>query len=133
MKKLLLALLMFSGCTTLENIPAESLYYGLDFKKYSSEGFLITPEMYQGEYLTMGFVNYESYPGANYNYNRFPRWKIQEISTLSALDSIYIICINMGANALVNFRIESIEKDYSVISNPIKLTGIKISGYAIKR
>lgn len=145
MKKLLILLLLLNGCTTLNHIPPKNIFYGFDFRKYAEKNFLITPEMYQGEYMTMGIVNCEIYPEAFYistSVTKTPdgeyslsgyKWIMKQIDPESAIDSMYFRCINMGADALVNFRIESVEEEYSNIKNPITINGIKVSGYAINR
>jgi hypothetical protein len=46
---------------------------------------------------------------------------------------VYKICIDMGANALVNLEISNTEDPYTNIANPIVIKGIKINGLAIKR
>jgi hypothetical protein len=133
MKKLLILLLLFPSCMTLDHIPAESIYYGLDFRKYAEADFLITPEMYQGDYMTMGMVSYELYPEAHYVQAPDPKWITGIVLPKWAVDSMYNFCKSMGADALVNFRAEFVTKPYYNIANPINLSGVKISGYAIKR
>lgn len=133
----LITILAFS-CTTLRHIDREDIYYTLDFRKYANEGFLITPEMYRGNYMTMGVVSYETYPEAKYIEIVHPTytsksWSPTPVSSSEALDSVYVYCKKLGADALVRFNIESVQKEYSGITNPITITGVKLSGYAIKR
>lgn len=141
MKKLLI-LLLFTGCTTLNHIPPESIYYGFDFRKYAERDFLITPEMYQGEYMTMGIINYEVYPEANFipveiskpfggTYEK-KSWVQDIILPKWAVDSIYVFCKRWDADALANFKMDLVEKRHGSYDN-IVIIGIKISGYAIKR
>ena len=59
-------------------------------------------------------------------------WKIEDVNIQDALDGIYKRCIEMGANALVNFNATTEEQDYSWIKNPVKIKGYRITGFAIK-
>jgi hypothetical protein len=49
----------------------------------------------------------------------------------NAIDSIYVFCAKMGADAHVNFKIDVVEKEYFNIMNPVVLPGLNISGTAI--
>lgn len=158
MKKLifLFSLFMFFSCATelptLYNIDKEYNFFGIDFSKYSKAGFLITPEKYNDNYESIGLVTYELLPGGIYKHmgkkvnpayggsnTSVPRfidiykWIIDEVSLEQSIDSMYIRCEKMGADALVNFKLENHWKDYNQISNPTTVMGYKLSGFAIKR
>ncbi|RLD45663.1 MAG: hypothetical protein DRI89_00265 [Bacteroidetes bacterium] len=157
MKKLLIVLTItiLTSCTSLEKIsfiPGEENLYGIDFKRYSDEGFLVTPEKYLGEYESIGLLTYELVPSSNYRRTgRQPnpnyvhgstssgpqfydiyKWVDEKMDTQQALDSLYNICVKNGANGLMNFRTEEITRAYLGVENPHTVIGIRLSGFAIK-
>ncbi len=145
-------LLTFSGClATLHQIHPVNEFYGIDFTKYSKEGFLITPEKYADKYESVGMIEYHIMPGAKYlkagtrrekidniygdaNVNTYI-WIIDKIKFSQAMDSIYVMAKNMGADAITNFdfNIETSELNSLIYNNPVTITGYRITGYAIKR
>ena len=156
MKKLILLLLIIilPGCLTeLKVIYPVELLFGIDFTPYTQKGFLITPEKYSDPYESIGIIDYTVMPGAVYELsgreiNPYYKegsqqtqphtvekyeWIIDTVSFDEVLNQVYTICIDMGADALVNFKNERIELPYAGIKNPITITGYRITGYAIKR
>lgn len=158
MKKLLfmLTIVLMASCTSLEKMtyfPGEENLYRIDFSKYSDKGFLITPEKYLGEYESIGLLTYELVPATNYvrtgriandnyvsgstssgpQFYDIYKWIDQKMDTQQALDSLYLICLKNGADALMNFDREVIFREHTGIANPHVVAGISISGYAIKR
>jgi hypothetical protein len=157
MKKSILFIIVvaLSSCATspFNRINPTEIVYGIDFSPFTQKGFLITPEKYAGSYESIGLINYEAFPGANYkeveksieNYygSKKPvifkenKWVVDSISLQDVLTKVYNICVEMGADALVNFDYEIIPTSYGsvprAIDNPLTIYGIHISGYAIKR
>jgi hypothetical protein len=143
--------LLAISCTTLKEIPSYSLLNKIDFRKYSDAGFLFTPEKYEGEYKSIGVIDFKKMPGALYTTikelknkdNYIPehpeististQWFTEMIDMDQAIDELYRECISLGADALMNFKIDYYIETRSNISNPISITGYKISGFAIKR
>ena len=128
--------ILMVACKTLKHIPSQSQLYGLDLRNYSEVNFLFTPEIYPGEYLTVGIIDYVFLPEANYlkdSKTGSSKWVVQDIRLEDAIDNVYKICIDMGADALIKFDISDTEKSYSSIANPIVIKGIRIKGLAIKR
>ena len=145
---------LFCGCSTLTELkfiyPFESLHK-IDFTPYTSKGFLITPEKYNGDYESVGLINFTAMPGAQYKlagsrfvpdytgtsniprYVQYFDWVIDSISFDKVLTKAYEVCKNMGADALVNFNYEAVNYPYYNIKNPVTITGYKIYGFAIKR
>lgn len=157
MKKLyslLLVTVLLASCVTLEELkviyPIETLY-GIDFAPFTKKGFLITPEKYSGPYESIGMINFTAKPGAIYqktstkpNPYWIPEssqpkvievyeWKVDSIAFEQVLNKVYKICVDMGADALVNFQNEITLDPYSGIKNPVTITGYRITGFAIKR
>tara|TARA_R100000278_G_C5477110_1_gene166849 strand:- start:5675 stop:6277 length:603 start_codon:yes stop_codon:yes gene_type:complete len=61
-------------------------------------------------------------------------WFMDEISSSYLIDSIYEECISMGANAFTMLKTKTVEQSYHYPpQNPFTVTGIEISGFAIKR
>jgi hypothetical protein len=154
MKNLLLLVFIvsLSGCVTELKViyPVQQLY-GIDFNTFTQKGFLITPEKYSGNYESIGIIDFTAKPGAQYKYSGkkandyykdgttdqqyFDKyeWVVDSISFSDVLNKVYTICVGMGADALVNFQNETILDPYTGIKNPVKITGYRITGFAIKR
>lgn len=147
MKKLILLLIIGMiavSCSTLEHIPKEENLYKINLKKYTKKGFFITTEMYNGDYEPIALINYELYPEANYEVtgvryfedgkvDKKYKWIIKYVTIEEAMDSIYKQCVDMGADAIVNFKQDIEIKQYQGLKNPAMIPGITISGFAIKR
>ena len=159
MKKLTLLLaigLALNSCTTLEElsyIPREEKLFGIDFTKYTTQDFLITPEKYLGNYESIGLITYEYLPAAEYKNIGFKinpfydptnqnskrtvpdtKWVFEDVKIEQVMDSVYKISKNMGADALVNFEIKVKSDPVGAnAKNPTTRFGYTISGFAIKR
>ena len=101
MKKSILiaiAVLIFNGCVaTLKFIPAEEYFMGIDFRPYTEQGFLFTPEKYLGEYESIGLVDLISVPEANYvplqqfsDGSTRSKWQINEINIDKELELVVL-------------------------------------------
>jgi len=149
MKKIIIYFIaiVLASCSTVEHIDRTSVFYGIDFSKYNDQGFLITPEKYNGEYDALGIVQYNLTPEANYvTVQKFTRnsdgsysphnqqvWFTENVDIQQALDSIYVFCKSLGANAIMNFSSRRYEVPYTNQINPVVLNGIEVGGLAIKR
>jgi hypothetical protein len=160
MKKLLYLLLAFllTSCAVtqkelkeLKIISPYEYLYGIDFAPFTQKGFLITPEKYNGNYESIGMIDFTAYPGAQYiktgvKLNPYwsqgssePKvietyeWKIDSIEFKAVLNKVYNICVEMKADALVNFKNEITLDTHEGIKNPITIAGYRITGFAIKR
>jgi hypothetical protein len=155
MKKIIqllaIGLLLNSSCTTPEllSVPREEKLFGIDFTKYTAQGFLITPEKFIGSYESIGLITYEYLPAGVNKEARFVSntyddvrnhtnidkvWVFEDVKIEQVMDSVYKISKNMGADALVNFEIRA--KSSSVGTNASNMAtryGYTISGFAIKR
>jgi len=142
--------LMASCITELKIISPQSYLSQINFRKYTDAGFLITPEKYAGEYLSIGIVDYVKKPGAHYGivsrkpdpryggtdsqmYINEKQWTVHVVSLDEAIDELYNECVALGADALINFTVELTEDNYNNISNPVQIVGYRITGFAIKR
>lgn len=155
MKKILFLLLsvFLVSCATqktssVRHVPSESILLGYDFRPYTEKGFLITPEMYQGNYDAIGLLDYILLPearrtlkvvGAYRDENgrvvqeKQFSWDVESIDVAVAIDSMYMECVKMGADALVNFSVTTEGKSYTDYDPSLYMTGYRISGFAIKR
>lgn len=150
MKKLIICSVLgvfLYSCKIVEPnlIPRREVFSGIDFLEYSKNGFLFTPEKYEGDYESIGLVSFLIMPEAVKEKTDAPdtqsyrdlgpviKWRIEDVNIQNAVEGIYKHCIEMGANALVNFKIEVKIEDYSNRNPPIKLEGYRITGFAIKR
>lgn len=139
------ALMLIISCAEPPSlIPEKLIVSGYDFAKYSENGFLFTPNSYEGDYESIGLVQLTYMPEAKHVYITKETmlretvttkdWLVSDINPAKGIEEIYNVCIEMGADAMTQMEIES----YSVAhaqntTMPITLTGIKISGFAIKR
>lgn len=147
-----LCVLLFSGCAlpTLYQIKPVNEFYSIDFTKYSKDGFLITPDQYTDKYESLGMIEYLIMPGAKYQEISKNRdeidgiyvdasdithiWVIDKIKFSQAMDSIYVMAKNMGADAITNFDFDiKTSEPSSIYNNPVTIKGYRIIGFAIKR
>ena len=152
MKKILLIpllLILFATCAEPPDLIQEKfIVTGYDFTKYSDKGFLFTPNEYNGEYQSMGLIQLTYMPEAklvtvyvsSLNSEGKPitikkkKWKIDPLNVDKVIEDIYNLCMTMGANALTQMDIEPYSENHAQgTTKPITITGIKISGFAIKR
>ena len=125
-----LVLILLFGCAPYIISP-ESSYFAIDFTKYSKEGFLFTTEKYLGDYESIGLVEYVLVPGAR---KSDLGYQVDDIRLSQAIDSLYYLAKDMGADAIVNFDAKSIQREYSFFSEGrIILNGYELGGFAIKR
>jgi hypothetical protein len=143
MKKVAI-LLIVSGCSTIDLIPHESAYYGVDFRPYTKQGFLITPEKYSGNYESIGIVEYVYVSPAElrtiqegiYSDGRpavVKRWVTVTPALSAGVDSLYARSREMGADAIMNFTFSNEQRTHVVNTKTIVRPGYRVSGYAIKR
>ncbi|MGB0431883.1 MAG: hypothetical protein ACPGLV_15520 [Bacteroidia bacterium] len=144
LKALILLALTTSCATTMEQWQTQYLESNIDFSKYAADDFLITPFEYNGKYESVGFIQIIARPkidlvshttrpnvefGEKVIYDGGNYYVARAVSLENAIEKAYQEAKEMGANAIVNLKIESIE-----LNNGIhKLDGLKITGFAIKR
>lgn len=139
-----LVLLFFTfSCTPyLTEFDKEFYEQILDFTKYTSKGFLFTPEQYSGDFESCGIIKLEFWPkvkrdfnntnlqpGQFYSEGQGTNWVYTPITSIEILDSLYLKSMRLGADAIVRLNIEEFEGDYGPVTAPCK----RVSGYAIKR
>jgi hypothetical protein len=148
MKKIIfnLSLFLLVGCSTpkyLTTFDEPPVKYSIDFSEYAKKDFLFSPESFNGNYDGIGILRFEIYNKYQYvekediiDFGTAPdyAWVLKEkVYVNDLLDEIYHKCLEMGANAFVNFEFKQIEKNISWIPNPFLAEGVMVSGYAIKR
>ena len=136
-------MLLLLSCATGYEVRKTVLVSGYDFRKYTEQGFLFTPEEYLGDYESIGLLNLEVLPeirkvpygtrasekGWEIVIGTTRYWQVEEISSVEVLDSLYKEAIGMGADAIVSFNLEAIPH-YNGDAN---YYGLQASGFAIKR
>lgn len=148
MKKLLFVLSVFilSSCasTNLETWDTELRSSGYDFRPYTEQGFLFTPEVYTEPYDAVGLVEITYIPrviesraegrpnqmegyriitsGTKYYYIELP-------NTENLIAEMYDLADGLGADALSNFNITG----ETVYNGNKAIETVKVSGFAIKR
>lgn len=106
------------------------------------EGFLISPEKYPGDYESIGMLDISIYPTAA-RQPEIPKshkirpgeyaqgyWLIAKIKPEEVVEIIHEKAKGMGADAVINFRVTSIQKQ---VDYDLNLKGVNVSGFAIKR
>lgn len=145
MRKLLILLItafIFTSCASLESLPGSKTFTGYDFSKYSNQGFLFTPESYEGNYKSIGMVNVTFWPevkkqgdpldsSKNYSVTRTydTTWFIEKLNMQTAIDSMYSKASKMGADAVIRFNTNYQTKQHGSLS----IIGLEVSGFAIDR
>jgi len=116
---------------------------GYDFTEYTEQGFLITPESYQGEYQSVGTLSVTVWP----RIEQLPaeddtvaqpgpespaqEWFVTEgVDPQEVVDSLHVEARSMGADAIMNFRTEPVRED---LENGPTRTGVRARGFAIDR
>ena len=138
----------FMGCSSGKEMSQIMIITGYDFTKYTKLGFLFTPEKYNGDYESIAYIKLSIYPSVKkmsydeflktdssntsdkWKSNKGYKWKIDKIPTSEILDSLYNYSKNKGADAVTNLDIEPTE---AISNGKIFYSGIKASGFAIKR
>jgi len=129
---------------TLEYIPAYEQTLGIDLRPFAKLNFLITPYAYSGKYTSIAIIDYKIMPGAQLkniiNYSPYTgesyegsTWFVDTVKTDESLNRIFLICKEMGADALIDFKILEASDSYTNIEKPIVVPGIRITGLAIRR
>ncbi|MCF7801628.1 MAG: hypothetical protein K9N34_06380 [Candidatus Marinimicrobia bacterium] len=154
---LIIVAISYSCTEPPQVIPEYSIITGMDFTKYSNQGFLFTPDKYEADYESVGLISMTYRPraelkvltgdttshpelkaiyekgvgGAPYQEKR--EWQY-EILSEEFLDEVYEACVGMGADALTQMEFSvSYVPMVSDLVNPLTLPEIKIYGFAIKR
>ena len=138
------------GCSTYNNVTTEGGFtsYGLDFRSYTNDGFLITTESPNGDYKTIGLIevnlspevkrvlksdyeyaknNETGYSGQKvFNGDKLEYYLVEIVDVQKAIDEIYKISSNWGANAIFNLNINSDISNFVVKKESIKVTGLAV-------
>ena len=149
MKKILIAILtimVLSGCVNTELIEWQTdvRSSGYDFRQYTEQGFLFTPEIYNEPYDAIGLVEVTYIPQIRkavdqVNPAYIPNFRIINVSqtyyylelpdTDQLIAEMYNLANGLGADALSNFRITT----DTVVNNGYNIETVKVTGFAIKR
>lgn len=152
----LLLIISVYGCAgpiaveTQENVS----FTGFDFTEYSKNGFLFTPNQYDGEYESVGIIKAKLTPemkktppmgrlqsksgdnlivvnGQIYFVMNFlgQSWYVKDFETKNVIKNLYDLTSKMGADAVTNLKIEY----YPFYNGNITTYGVEVSGFAIKR
>lgn len=103
---------------------------GIDLRPYSSTGFLFTPDpLYAGKYEALGIITVHFAAAGKIAPQKqgFPSWEWEPVSMDDVLKAAQKRVLEMGGNALVNFKITSV--DAAVPGRPT----FDVSGFAIRR
>ncbi len=143
---LLVTAVLVQSCSP-KLMPRDVKTFYIDYSKYSSEGFLISPNPYPGSFTSLGELLITVIPGdvvvskmnvfnsQNNFYESTRTFEKEQISTKELLDIAVNFAKQKGANAIVNFKCEI--KNYSYYNTALKKPSIyfshyEISGFAIK-
>ena len=133
------AILLTAGCREGYELAKTFNVYGYDFTKYTAQGFLFTPESYEGDYESVGLIEMYLYPEVTNEVDEnqdamtrsgYSYWYVGKISAAELIDSLFNVTKEMGADAVVRLTINQTEP---ISNGVINFRGIKASGFAIKR
>lgn len=103
---------------------------GIDLRPYSGSGFLFTPDpLYAGKYEALGIITVHFAAAGKIGPQKqgFPAWEWEPVSMDDVLKAAQKRVVEMGGNALVNFKITTVEA--TVVGRPT----FDVSGFAIRR
>jgi hypothetical protein len=149
MKKYLLPFLFlcFWNCAPAPTfIPKYSKISAIDFSPFTEKGFLFTPNKYNGDYKSIGIINFTYFPEAKLTELKIKRnkrddegitktfWDVESYDSNILLYEIYTSCVSLGADALTEFKIKNVQSKHGEDStDPVTINGIEMYGFAIKR
>ena len=139
-------IIVFSGCATTEltEWQTDIRSSGYDFRQYTEQGFLFTPEIYTEQYDAIGLVEVTYVPrvmkahdqqnpaniaGFRNIYVGQTHYYLELPDTDELISEMYNLADGLGADALSNFRITT----DTVVNNGYNIETVKITGFAIKR
>jgi len=145
--------LLLTSCATVEltDRQEEIIPFGIDFRKYSDEGFLFMPDEYSGEYEVKGMITVEQHPEVRYH-RGVSKSKVSGYSTHTffvnqatitkvtvrpniddLFDHIYELSLEWGGDAFTHFE-SSVKISYTDSPNlNTSYPYYSISGIVIKR
>jgi hypothetical protein len=140
---LVLAVTLVAACSGPEVYKKSMEVAGYDFTEYTEQGFLITPESYQGEYQSIGVLSVTVWPRIEQRpveddtlaqpgpESPAREWFVAEgVDPQEVVDSLHVEARSMGADAIMNFRTEPVEQD---LDNGPARAGVRARGFAIDR
>lgn len=124
-KKLLFLLLILTSCSKplfVSQMLQQSNTRIISFEKYSNQGFLFSySPTYYGNYESKGMITCELFPQYNFekDENRFIKSEVivksdYIVDIYTAFDSLQKSAVKMGANAIIELKIEQITKTYTM-------------------
>lgn len=123
---LILIIIVNYSCSTSRQLAQRqvNVFYS-DYSKYAKEGFMITPDMYTGNYEACGELSIEVYPGESlqketntgdresvYEQSTFQYVVKEKVSGEELLKMAVDKAKEVGANALVNFKCVVVNSSY---------------------
>ena len=143
---IVLITILLSGCASsnLETWNTELRSSGYDFRPYTEQGFLFTPEIYNEPYDAVGLVEITYIPRvveaqSDTRPNQIEGYRIITASTKfyyielpdteKLIAEMYELADGLGADALSNFNISN----ETVYNGNTAIETVKVSGFAIKR
>jgi hypothetical protein len=140
---LLVPLILTVACSPGQEVYEKEMEVrGYDFTKYTEEGFLITPEKYEGEYESIGVLRVSVWPRIEYEStgdsspprpgpdDTERRWVTTDpVSRAEVIDSLYSRAERMGADAITRFESDVVTREEANVTR----IGVEASGFAINR
>lgn len=116
---IILLALISSACAGPKTVARDEVVNvtGYDFSEYTDQGFLITPEQYLDDYQSIGLITVTQWPAVRKTERRVPdsdspngyrtveEFYPEDINVEKAIDEIYKIAKDMGADAITRFDV----------------------------
>ncbi|MBI9072064.1 MAG: hypothetical protein JEY94_10725 [Melioribacteraceae bacterium] len=131
MKKVLFVFILLVGCMPEAiEMNRTTFYNGFDLRPYLEKQFYITPLILDTDYEILAIMECAVYPETKVKkgYNT-TKLNYENLSPMEALDSMYVKAKEMGANGIMNFKIE--KKEYNNGGDLVPY--YELFGYAIRR
>jgi hypothetical protein len=131
---LLITALCISSCFTLNPRDRREYVNYLDYQKYTSAGFFLSPTDYPGKYEPLGYMQIDIHPeivetNEDYIYSEYA---MREIPADELLESIVAKAIAKGANGISNLSIKRITvTTYNKYATTTSLSHYEVSGLLI--
>lgn len=128
-------LLALAGCAKgPTHLAPETYFRGLDFREYTSQGFLFTPYRYDGAFESIGLVTVTLWAEGELvpvGREKFKEWRFKPLDVQDVLRAAHRHAVERGADALVDLKLTATDRPIEKSSQ--RQPGIELSGYAIRR
>lgn len=131
-----------ASCVSIQEWEGGYQTKGFDFRPYTNEGFLFTPNKYEGDFEAIGMIeviakpkiektppNQKNMEGASRVLYGQDYYFVHDPNPSKLVEQLYKRAKEMGADAITQFQIS----EHSISNNGFEVPTIRAYGFAIKR